>query len=63
MTATGQPKFHLGEHHENVPESHNGTVGLIDENLWRAENEDKITSYFVLLISVAAIAGFLFGYG
>lgn len=33
-----------------------------DENLVRAENEDKITPYFVFLISVAAIAGFLFGY-
>lgn len=34
-----------------------------DENLVRAENEDKITPYFMFLISIAAVAGFLFGYG
>lgn len=34
-----------------------------DENLLRAENEDKVTKFFVFLILVAAIAGFLFGYG
>lgn len=34
-----------------------------DENLLRAENEDKITPYFLFLISIAAVAGFLFGYG
>lgn len=28
----------------------------------RAENEDKITPYFLFLISIAAIAGFLFGW-
>ncbi|KAK7701294.1 myo-inositol transporter [Diaporthe eres] len=49
-------------HIENavVPTVQSGT--LIDENLVRAENEDKITPYFIFLISVAAIAGFLFGY-
>ncbi|OCF30844.1 MFS transporter, SP family, solute carrier family 2 (myo-inositol transporter), member 13 [Kwoniella heveanensis CBS 569] len=35
---------------------------LVDENLVRAENEDKVTPYFVFLISIAAVAGFLFGY-
>ncbi|AFR95267.1 MFS transporter, SP family, solute carrier family 2 (myo-inositol transporter), member 13 [Cryptococcus neoformans C23] len=50
------------EHYENVAYIANAHDGLIDENLVRAENEDKVTPYFMFLISVAAIAGFLFGY-
>ena len=52
------------EHHENSP-THlsSGQPALIDENLFRAENEDKITPYFIFLVSIAAVAGFLFGYG
>ncbi|KIY31013.1 hypothetical protein I305_06470, partial [Cryptococcus gattii E566] len=50
------------EHYESVSHIANTYDGLIDENLVRAENEDKVTPYFMFLISVAAIAGFLFGY-
>ncbi|WVO22870.1 uncharacterized protein IAS62_004213 [Cryptococcus decagattii] len=50
------------EHYESVSHIDNTYDGLIDENLVRAENEDKVTPYFMFLILVAAIAGFLFGY-
>ncbi|WVW85198.1 hypothetical protein I302_107236 [Kwoniella bestiolae CBS 10118] len=51
-------------HYENAPtfEGAMSSGHLIDENLLRAENEDKITPYFIFLISIAAVAGFLFGY-
>ncbi|OCF60794.1 MFS transporter, SP family, solute carrier family 2 (myo-inositol transporter), member 13 [Kwoniella mangroviensis CBS 10435] len=38
------------------------SLALIDEDLVRAENEDKLTVYLCFLITAAAIAGFLFGY-
>ncbi|KAI5478844.1 MFS transporter, SP family, solute carrier family 2 (myo-inositol transporter), member 13 [Pseudohyphozyma bogoriensis] len=53
-------KTEVVEHLENI-----GGVtkrGLINEDLVRAENEDKTTPYLVFLISIAAIAGFLFGF-
>ncbi|WWC65531.1 uncharacterized protein I303_108149 [Kwoniella dejecticola CBS 10117] len=51
-------------HYENAPtlEGAISSGHLIDENLLRAENEDKVTPYFIFLISIAAVAGFLFGY-
>ncbi|WWC94358.1 hypothetical protein V866_001200 [Kwoniella sp. B9012] len=45
---------------ENVPPDF--SLNLIDEDLVRAENEDKLTVYLLFLISTAAISGFLFGY-
>ncbi|WVF72568.1 hypothetical protein IAT40_007385 [Kwoniella sp. CBS 6097] len=38
------------------------SLAMIDENLVRAENEDRLTVYMCFLILAAAIAGFLFGY-
>ncbi|WRT69342.1 uncharacterized protein IL334_006326 [Kwoniella shivajii] len=51
-------------HYENAPTFEGAITSghLIDENLLRAENEDKVTPYFIFLISIAAVAGFLFGY-
>ncbi|RSH91581.1 hypothetical protein EHS25_009880 [Saitozyma podzolica] len=65
MTAEDDKHFQI-EHVEglsptplNVP--HAETL-LVDENVIRAEGEDKLTVYLVFLITIAAIAGFLFGY-
>jgi SP family myo-inositol transporter-like MFS transporter 13 len=33
-----------------------------DENLVRADSEDKVTPFLIFIISSAAVAGFLFGY-
>ncbi|WRT69341.1 uncharacterized protein IL334_006325 [Kwoniella shivajii] len=38
------------------------SLNMIDEDLIRSENDDKLTLYLFFLILAAAIAGFLFGY-
>ncbi|WVF67232.1 hypothetical protein IAT40_001980 [Kwoniella sp. CBS 6097] len=44
------------------PEHADFSLHLIDEDLVRAENEDKLTGFLCFLIGASALAGFLFGY-
>ncbi|KAK6909914.1 hypothetical protein I203_103940 [Kwoniella mangroviensis CBS 8507] len=61
-TQTSNHTQHIDRKVADNGEAADYSLALIDEDLVRAENEDKLTVYLCFLITAAAIAGFLFGY-